>query len=756
MKKPAKTKPLTLDELEKLYTMFQSNVYQSMVETLAEELKVTVASINRLGVGYDYIEECWIFAERDERGQIVGLSRRYRDGSKFMVHGSKRGLIYECVQTIEKGRVYHNSGFIPARHVGVDCPLCGERGWCMVSCDNPHNPSAVICGRTSEGAVKYIEDSGYLHRLRNDQEQGKSNLSVLPNSDKPYIVVEGASDVLAAMDLGYVGIGRPSAESGSNLAAALLRGKLVVVLGENDAGAGVRGMNRAFTQLKAGCKGLSKCLPPATFKDLRKWKPTQEEFASWIKQEGEKCDKSKLLYGNLDFVTLADTFINNNGYTVEGKHRLVYHHDDWWAHKDGKYDPVNLKTLEAQVSKTFHGFEYFDDVTEKTKPVTINNYFVKEAISAVCRKVLSKVPNTVLEPCLINTGKSFDNSHVIMFRNGILDVINNKLVPHSNNLFTTATLPYDYNVNAVCKRWDTAYNQWFEEDDERIALFQEWFGYNMIMSNHLEQLMFMYGASGSGKSTAVSVLQHLLGGNFMPATLQSLIGDQFGMASLIGKHACMISEEDTVSVSQSRKLLTVMKRITGNDAISIRRMRKEPVSGNLFCKITYFSNALPTFHDETQSLFRRYNLLQFRKSFADTIDRGLFQKLKQERQGIATWAVEGLRRLLNNGGKFTLPTLSAAEIKEAKIESSPIRYMIDAHLSFLPEINMTLKQLYALYLGICEEEFVKNPIGQRRFRRVCCEASSELNQLPFTRVGNAVGWKGVGIKLEAKKKYLER
>ena len=128
MKTTAKTPPLKPDELERLHTMFLSNVYPSMVVALSEELGVTVESINRLGVGYDYIEECWIFAERDERGLIVGLSRRYRDGSKFMVPGSKRGLIYECVQTVEKGRVYHNSGFIPARHAGVDCPLCHEKG----------------------------------------------------------------------------------------------------------------------------------------------------------------------------------------------------------------------------------------------------------------------------------------------------------------------------------------------------------------------------------------------------------------------------------------------------------------------------------------------------------------------------------------------------------------------------------------------------------------------------------------------------
>ena len=53
MKTTAKVPPLKPDELEKLYTMFLSNVYPSMIVALSEELGVTVESMNRLGVGYD-------------------------------------------------------------------------------------------------------------------------------------------------------------------------------------------------------------------------------------------------------------------------------------------------------------------------------------------------------------------------------------------------------------------------------------------------------------------------------------------------------------------------------------------------------------------------------------------------------------------------------------------------------------------------------------------------------------------------------
>jgi P4 family phage/plasmid primase-like protien len=630
----------------------------------------------------------------------------------------------------------------------------------MVSRDNPNDPGAVICGRTEQGAVKFIEGSGYLHRLH-PSGQSDTVSSVIRDSDKPYILVEGATDVLAAMDVGHVGIGRPSAESGSNLAAALLKGKSVVVLGENDAGAGRRGMDRAFRQLKPRCKELVKCLPPAIYKDLRKWKPTSEEFTAWVKQEGNRFDGETLIYGNFDPVALAEVFINNHGYAKDDKRRLSYHHDDWWVYDAGKYKQLEVKALEAQISKTFHGYEFFDDVAEKTKPLTINNYFKREVLSSLGDLTLSGVSRDVLEPFLLNTGKPFDSSHVVLFKNGILDVLNSKLTPHDNNLFTTATLPYNYDSRTVCPGWITAVYEWLEEDEERITLLQEWFGYNMIASNYLEQLMFIYGVSGSGKSTMLRVLQYLLGDNCMPVNARQLCVDQFGLAPLIGKYAVTVSDDDKLDSRMGKKLLPILKQISGNDAVPIRRMHKLAVSGTLFCKVTYVSNSLPVFLDESQAIFRRYNLLNFgNRTIVQNPDRGLYRKLQGERTGIAAWAVEGLRRLLKNYGNFTLPEASRVKIEEVKIESSPIKHMLSTCLSFDdPRAFTSNTQLRALYMGICDEDQVRYPTSNRSFIRVCKEAMPELEARVYRKCVKTYrewGFIGVGITPEAKQRYLEK
>jgi len=280
---------------EAKFLQFKKNVYPAMVEHLAEQLGVTTDSINKLEVGYFPGEQAWIFPERDDRGQIVGLMKRSHDGKKFMVHGSTRGLLYECAGVFDKkqaGRDYSSTTkFIRAYSAGVDCPLCGKRKWCLVSNDNPSDPSTVICGHTEKGATKFIEGSGYLHHRK---PQSKHNrVGVLSHTDKPIVVVEGASDVLAATDMGYVAVGKPNADGRLNWLSSLLKGKDVIVVGENDE-AGRRGMQKTFDALRSYCDSIQKVLPPAKYKDLRAWHPTVDEFEQWTKEKADVADNRLL------------------------------------------------------------------------------------------------------------------------------------------------------------------------------------------------------------------------------------------------------------------------------------------------------------------------------------------------------------------------------------------------------------------------------------------------------------------------------
>jgi len=369
---------------EAQFLVFKQNIFPEMIELLAEQLGVSVDVLNRLEIGFHPGEQAWITREFDDRGNVVGLQKRYRDGKKFMVPGSKRGLVYECVgqNNIERLRTDCNlSKFIRCYNTNIDCPLCGKRDWCMVSSDDPNNPSAVICGRIQQGAVKYIENSGYLHRLKDSvYSYVSSSISI---SDFPYLVVEGFSDVAAAANMGRVAIGKPNAESGHTFLSSILKGKDVIVIGENDE-AGRRGMVKTFNTLRAAkCKSVRKVLPPHDFKDLRKWMPTADIFDQWVSEKADQANNSSMIE-TIDFNQLADCW------RASFSEPLIYFFEDWYKYDGICYRLMQRGWLQAQIRAFFRVFEIekWEGKHKTVVPLLVNTYFVQEieaALKCICR-----------------------------------------------------------------------------------------------------------------------------------------------------------------------------------------------------------------------------------------------------------------------------------------------------------------------------------------------------------------------------------
>lgn len=59
---------------------------------LAKTLGVSLASLIELRTGHD--GDAWTFPERDAKGTIIGISRRFRNGRKGFMEGGSRGLTY--------------------------------------------------------------------------------------------------------------------------------------------------------------------------------------------------------------------------------------------------------------------------------------------------------------------------------------------------------------------------------------------------------------------------------------------------------------------------------------------------------------------------------------------------------------------------------------------------------------------------------------------------------------------------------------
>ena len=152
------------------FSTYQSNMTEGMIQLLADDLGVSTDAIKALGVGFWPHKQAWIFVERNAKGEIIGLPVRTINGKKYMVESSHRGLTYILNPDFKKGKKHGRNlldDFIRVADAGVRCPICGRPNWCLVSREEPKNPSEVICPRPEykKGSVRQVGDAGWLHIL---------------------------------------------------------------------------------------------------------------------------------------------------------------------------------------------------------------------------------------------------------------------------------------------------------------------------------------------------------------------------------------------------------------------------------------------------------------------------------------------------------------------------------------------------------------------------------------------------------------
>ncbi len=93
-RKPMRT-DLELDDIWRPRVMRWRDQGRSEVGRLALSLGVSVSALQAIQTGWD--GKAWTFPERNGAALIVGVSRRFEDGSKRCAVGSRRGLTYAAV-----------------------------------------------------------------------------------------------------------------------------------------------------------------------------------------------------------------------------------------------------------------------------------------------------------------------------------------------------------------------------------------------------------------------------------------------------------------------------------------------------------------------------------------------------------------------------------------------------------------------------------------------------------------------------------
>jgi putative DNA primase/helicase len=287
-------------------------------------------------------------------------------------------------------------------------------------------------------------------------------------------------------------------------------------------------------------------------------------------------------------------------------------------------------------------------------------------------KKVEEVTNALAKLVLQHHGEA---EPVLACANGVVDLGTLELHPPSPATFNLHSLPFDFDPDAQCPRWELFLKECMPDDQQGHDFLAEWFGYVLSGRTDQQKIASLIGKRRGGKGTIARVLTAMVGRNATTAPDITDLGSHFGRASLIGKSLAVMADVRWNSNLSGEALKTFLA-ISGEDVVTIPRKHKEDWTGRSGLRFMVLSNDVPTFADRSNAIGSRMIHLKFDVTFEGREDFGLEQALMREMAGILNWSLRGLARL-NEQGRFTVPESGQVISAQMEENANPVGSFIE-------------------------------------------------------------------------------
>ena len=290
-----------------------------------------------------------------------------------------------------------------------------------------------------------------------------------------------------------------------------------------------------------------------------------------------------------------------------------------------------------------------------------NFCIIKHADTALVKKVIEELK--------INMSGREDpqpQKGVIHIINGFLEPESNdgqsgwKLIPNDEGMcfHSRTSFNAEYIPDAVCPKWLAFLNDCGLNPDDQ-SLLQKYCGLVLLgLGNRAQLILLIYGPGGTGKSTFVKILLHIIGEDNAAILHGDSFGDRFDLARYPEK-LCLVGMDLPKDFLVKRGWM--LKALTGDDYLqgSFHASDREVgFHGNLPVVLTSNDRLRLKLGGENDiSAFRRRLApIPFGTSenARTTNNPNQFDELKEEASGIFNWMSDGALMLIDSGGSITL------------------------------------------------------------------------------------------------------
>ena len=347
----------------------------------------------------------------------------------------------------------------------------------------------------------------------------------------------------------------------------------------------------------------------------------------------------------------------------------------------------------------------------------------KESVVQAAKPSMQRVRAAIarLASLRVESIASFDrHPHLLNARNGVIDLRTGEILAHETSYRFTACINAEYYPQADRTEWVNWLRENVRGGDEVVQWLQSWLGYAITGSTALEQLLYIYGPTRSGKGTLTETLLALMGGLAKTADFATFTrGDDhqnFDLAALRGARLVISGEGMRASELNAARI----KKLTGGDEVSCAFKHRDIFTYRPQYKLVLVSNHRLNVDVDDGAAWARVRVVEFPNSHLEHEDIRLKERMKRPEnlRGVLAWLVEGAKCFyehIAHGQRIPVPEA----VKDATSEH---REALDFVGQWMAERltrgagQTTARECWQDYSNWCNENGVMHPKGIRAFR----------------------------------------
>lgn len=273
--------------------------------------------------------------------------------------------------------------------------------------------------------------------------------------------------------------------------------------------------------------------------------------------------------------------------------------------------------------------------------------------------------------------------------------------------------------------WEKFISDILDQREDIVAYLQVLLGYALVGVATEKVLPILWGEYGfNGRTTMFETIGSVLGSYASAVPKEAVVGGKDSNSGAASPHLMMLQGKRLTwcsEISRGNYLNNgFVKRITGDDCITARKLHQDYVSWKPTHTIFLLVNDAPKAYHDDESLWQRLKYIPFTLSFVSNprhpherkADQRLKEKLQKEAPGILAWLVRGCLRWQDRGLQPFEPESVTTATRAEREKNDQIGQFLSEECVLHQDAFVESTRLYTAFVDWCAGS---RPVSQTKF-----------------------------------------